>query len=103
MEIGPMVSDKKIFKVFYIDIQFSIQIYSENKPRPLMAMFFDESKWLEQSWYRITKGTFLVWKLVQWFLTRRFLKFSILIYRENKPRPLAAMFFDESKWLEQSL
>ena len=22
-------------------------------------MFFDESKWLEQSWYRITKGTFL--------------------------------------------
>ena len=22
-------------------------------------MFFDESKWPEQSWYRITKGTFL--------------------------------------------
>ena len=44
----------------------------------------------------------IIWKLVQWFLTRRFLKFSILIYRENKPRPLAAMFFDESKWLEQS-
>ena len=38
---------------------FSIQIYSENKPRPLAAMFFDKSKWLEQSWYRITKGTFL--------------------------------------------
>ena len=37
---------------------FSIQI-SENKPRPLVAMFFDKSKWLEQSWYRITKGTFL--------------------------------------------
>ena len=53
MEIGPVVSDKKIFKVFYTDI------YSENKPRPLAAMFFDESKWLEQSWYRITKGTFL--------------------------------------------
>ena len=41
-------------------------------------------------------------KLVQWFLTRRFFKFSIKIYRENKPHPLAAMFFDKSKWLEQS-
>ena len=44
MEIGPVVSDKKIFKVFYTDIP------SENKPRPLAAMFFDKSKWLEQSW-----------------------------------------------------
>ena len=52
MEIGPVVSDKKILK-------FSIQIYRENKLRPLAAMFFDKSKWLEQSWYRITKGTFL--------------------------------------------
>ena len=44
----------------------------------------------------------IILKSVQWFLTRRFLKFSIQIHRENKPRPLAAMFFDESKWLEQS-
>ena len=44
----------------------------------------------------------IIWKSVLWFLTRKFLKFSIQIYRENKPRPLAAMFFDESKWLEQS-
>ena len=51
-EIGPVVSDKKIFQVFY-------KIYRENKPRPLVAMFFDKSKWLKQSWYRITKGTFL--------------------------------------------
>ena len=29
----------------------------------------------------------IILKLVQWFLTRRFLKFSIWIYRENKPRP----------------
>ena len=43
-EIGPVVSDKKIFKVFYIDM------YRENKPRTLAAMFFEESKWLEQSW-----------------------------------------------------
>ena len=52
MEIGPVVSDKKIFKV-------SLQIYRENKPRPLAAMFFDKSKWLEQSCKRITKETFL--------------------------------------------
>ena len=44
----------------------------------------------------------VILKSVQWFLTRRFLKFSILIYRENKPCPLAAMFFDESLLLEQS-
>ena len=31
---------------------------------------------------------------VQWFLTKRFLTFSISIYRENKPCPLATMFFD---------
>ena len=44
MEIGPVVSDKKIFKVFYI-------VYiGKLSPAPLVAMFFDESKWLEQSW-----------------------------------------------------
>ena len=29
----------------------------------------------------------IILKSVQWFLTRRFLKFSIYIYRENKPHP----------------
>ena len=53
IEIGPVVSDKKIFK------RFLYRLYRENKPCPLAAMFFDESKCLEQSWYRITKGTFL--------------------------------------------
>ena len=38
----------------------------------------------------------VILKSVQWFLTRRFLKFFISIYRENKPHPLAAMFFDKS-------
>ena len=38
-----MVSDKKIFKVFYLDIR-------ENKPHPMEAMFFDESWLLVQSW-----------------------------------------------------
>ena len=42
----------------------------------------------------------IIWKLVQWFLTRRFLKFSILIYRENKPRPLAAMFLTNPNSLD---
>ena len=32
-------------------------------------------------------------KSVQWFLTRRVLKFSIQINKENKPGPLAAIFF----------
>ena len=44
----------------------------------------------------------IILKSVQWFLTRRFLKFSIKIYREKYAQPLAAMFFDESWWLEQS-
>ena len=48
-----MVSDKKIIKVFYIDI------YRENKPHSLAAMFFDKSHLLEQSWYRVTKETCL--------------------------------------------
>ena len=38
-------------------------------------------------------------KLVQWFLTRRFFKFSIKIYRENKPHSLAAMLFDNPNGL----
>ena len=28
-------------------------------PRPLAAMFFDKSKWLEQSLQSVTKATFL--------------------------------------------
>ena len=34
IEIGPVASDKKLFKVF---------LYRENKPHLLEAMFFDES------------------------------------------------------------
>ena len=34
----------------------------------------------------------VICKWVQWFLTRRFLKFPIYIYRKHKPRPLATMF-----------
>ena len=68
-------------------------------------MFFDESRLLEQSWYRVTMETFLpccneICPVVS--DKKIFFKFSIKIYRENKPHPLAAMFFDKSKWLEQS-
>ena len=152
-EIGPVVSDKKIFQVFlyrYIGkispapwrpcflmnpnglnnlgtgspkehfchiilksvqwfltrrfLKFSIQIYRENKPRPWRPCFLTNPNGLNN----LARGSLkehickIIWKSVQWFLTRRFLKFSIQIYSENKPRPLAAMFFDESKWLEQS-
>ena len=44
MEISQVVSDKKIFKLLYIDYIEKIS------PAPLAAMFFDESKWLKQSW-----------------------------------------------------
>ena len=66
-------------------------------------MFFDESKWLEQSWKRITKVTFLqnYMEIGRVVSDKNIFKvFYIDIYRENKPHPLAAMFFDESKWLE---
>ena len=93
-----MVSDKKIFKVFYIDI------YREDKPCPLVAMVFDESKWLEQSWKSITKGTFLqhyieIGPVVS---DKKIFKVFYIDILEKKARPLAAMFLDESKWLEQS-
>ena len=60
-------------------------------------MFFDKSWWLEQSWKRVTKGTFLPCyiEISQTFLTRRSLKFSIQIYRENKPCPVAAVSFEQ--------
>ena len=44
----------------------------------------------------------VILKLVMGYVTSGILKFSMQIYTKNKPRPLAAMFFDESKRLEQS-
>ena len=38
IEIGPVVSDKMIFKVFYMDI-----IYRENKPHSHSDHVFDKS------------------------------------------------------------
>ena len=46
-----MVSDKKIFQAFYIR-----KISSD----PWNPCFFDKSQWLEQSWWSVTKVTFLM-------------------------------------------
>ena len=59
-------------------------------------MFFDESRLLEQSWYRVTMEIFLpsyneIGPVVS---DKIFQVFYKDIYRENKPQPLAAMFFD---------
>ena len=94
MEIGPVVSDKKI-------LNFSIKIY---KPRPPGSLVFWQIQmaWtiLQQDHQRnISAKSYGNRSSGFW---RRFLKFSIQIYSENKPCPLAAMFFDKSKWLEQS-
>ena len=98
IEIGPVVSDKKIFKVFYIDYIGKIS------PAPWRPCFLTNPNVLNKIGTGSPKEHFckIILKSVQWFRTRRFLKFSIYLYRKNKPRPLAAMFFDESKCLEQS-
>ena len=86
-------------------LKFSILIYKENKPRPpWRPCFLTNPNGLNNLATGSPKEHFckIIWKSVQWFRSRRFLKFFIQIYSENKPRPLAAMFIDKSKWLEQS-
>ena len=75
-------------------LKFSIKIYKENKPRPpWRPCFLTNPNGLNNLATGSPKEHFckIIWKSVQWLLTRRFLKFSI--HSENKPRPLAAMFF----------
>ena len=98
LELGPVVSDKKIFKVFYIDNIGKIS------PAPWRPCFLTNPNGLNNLGRKSPKEHFckIIWKSVQWFQTRRFFKFSIQIYRENKPRPPGGHVFDESKWLEQS-
>ena len=73
-------------------------------PAPWQPCFLTNHDGLNNLGRRLQKkhSCRFILKSVQWFLTRRFLKFSIQIYRENKPRHLAATFFDESKWFEHS-
>ena len=74
IEIGPLVSDKQIFKVFYIDTYIG-----KISPAPWRPCFLTNPNGLnnlgrgslKEHFYKIIK------KSVQWFLARRFLKFSI--------------------------
>ena len=92
-------------------LKFSILIYRENKPRPwqpFFLFFFFFFLTNQDGLNNLGRGSptkhscQVILKSVQCFMTRTFLKFSIKIYRENKPRSLADMFSDESRWLEHS-
>ena len=89
IEIGPVVSDKKIFKVFYTDIYIG-----KLSPAPWRPCFLTNPNGLNNLGRGSPKEHFckIILKLVQWY---RYIG-------ENKPCPLAAMFFGESKCLEQS-
>ena len=73
MEIGPVVSDKKIFKVFYIDNKGKIS------PAPWRPCFLMNRNGLNNLGRGSPKEHFckIIWKSVQWFLTRRFFKFLV--------------------------
>ena len=102
MEIGSVVQWFLTRRVFFLS--FLYRYKGKISPAPLAAMFLTNPNGLNNLCRGSSKEQFckIILKSVQWFLTRRFLKFSTQIYRKNKPRPLAAMFSDESKWLEQS-
>ena len=69
-------SDKKIFKVFYIDYIGKIS------PAPWRPWFLTNPNGLNNLGRGSPKEHFckILWKSVQWFRTRRFLKFSVYIY-----------------------
>ena len=57
-------------------------------------MFFDESNGLNNLDRGLQKGhiCYLLLESVQWFIIRKFFKFFIKIYRENKPAPSRPCF-----------
>ena len=59
--------------------KFSIKIYRENKPCPLRPCFSTNPNGLNNLGTESSKEHLrkIIWKSVQWFLTRRFFKFSI--------------------------
>ena len=73
IEIGQVVSDKKIFKVFYIDYIGKIS------PAPWRPCCLINPNGLNNLSKGASKEHFckIILKSVQWFLTRRFLKFPI--------------------------
>ena len=74
MENGPMVSDKKIFKVFYID-----NYIGKISPAPWRPCFLTNPNGLNNLGRRSPKEHFckIILKSVQWFWTRRLFKFLI--------------------------
>ena len=83
-----MVSDKKIFS-------FLFRYIGKISPAPWQPCFLKNRDDLNNLGRRLLKkhSCNVVLKSVRWFLTKGLLKLSKQIYRENKPRPLVAMFF----------
>ena len=83
IEIGPVVSDKKIFKVFYIDNMGKIS------PAPWQPCFLTNPNGLNNLGRGSPKEHFckIILKSVQWFLTRRFFKF--LVKQEDHDGPIS--------------
>ena len=67
IEIGPLVSAKKIFKVFYIDTYIG-----KISPAPWRPCFLTNPKGLNNLGRGSPKEHFckIIWKSVQWFGTR---------------------------------
>ena len=67
IEIGPLVSDKKIFKVFYIDTYIG-----KISPAPWQPYFLTNLNVLNNLGRGSLKEHFckIIWKSVQWFGTR---------------------------------
>ena len=88
MEIGSVISDKNIFS------SFLYRYIGKISPAPLRPCFLTNPNGLNNLGRGSSKKHFckIIWKSVQWFLTRRFFKFSIKIYRENKSRPRRPCF-----------
>ena len=80
--------DKKIFKVFYIDYIGKIS------PAPWRPCFLTNPNGLDNLATGSPKEHFgkIIWKSVQWFQTRRFLKFSIRCKGKISPAPWRPCF-----------
>ena len=77
-------------------LKFHYKTYKENKPCPNSGS--EKSGQLDLGRGSTKKDLCqIIFKLGQYFLTRRFNKFSLNTYKENKLHPLAAMFFNGSE------
>ena len=95
-EISPVVSDEKIKKKIsykYICIRLNNPTSLAPLSHPLTAIFPDESWRLEQSWYRVIKGTFLSTEFSLVVSDKKNFKVFCADILENEPRPLEAWLF----------